>query len=133
MDKLTIQDIVGDMPELMIVSALDDDHDGIADEGPFRAALASANARAESIFGGTVPERYAKAADYAVRVFLLDIIYRRKGGSGENDVSPWEKLAAEQAERLRALANGTEAIDNTSDGAVISKPANIYNALGVMS
>ena len=116
-----------------IAPNVDTTGDGIADEGPFRAALASANARAESIFGGMVPERYAKAADYAVRVFLLDIIYRRKGGSGENDVSPWEKLAAEQAERLRALANGTEAIDNTSDGVVISKPAKIYNTLGVMS
>ena len=133
MTKLTIEDLTGDMPEGMIIAALDDARDGIPDEGPFQSALASANARADAIFGGSVPARYATAADYAVRVFLLDIIYRRKGGSGENDVSPWEKLAAEQAERLRALANGTEAIDNTSDGAVISKPAKIYNTLGVMS
>ena len=133
MTKLTIQDLSGDMPELMIVSALDDDHDGQADDGPFRAALASANARAEAVFGGPVPDRYAKAADYAVRVFLLDIIYRRKGGIGKDDVNPWEKLADEQAARLKGLASGTESIDATSDGAVIAKPAKIYNTLGVMS
>ena len=133
MTSLTIQDLVGDMPELMIIAALDDDHDGVADAGPFRAALASANARAEAIFGGTVPDRYAKAADYAVRAFILDIIYRRKGGCGEDDANPWAKLADEQAERLRALASGTESIDATSDGAVIAKPAKIYNTQGVMS
>lgn len=122
------------MPELMIVSALDDDRDGFADEKAFNAALASANARAESIFGGVIPKRYTRAADYAVRVFLLDIIYRRKidGGDGENS-NPWGKLAEEQAARLRALASGTESIDATSDGAVIAKPAKIYSTFGVMS
>ena len=133
MTTLTIADLVGDMPEEMIVEALDDDRDGYADEAVFNAALKSANDRAEAVFGGPVPARYAKAADYAVRVFLLDIIYRRKGGSGEDDVSPWGKLADEQAARLRALASGTESIDATSDGAVIAKPAKIYNTLGVMS
>ena len=57
----------------------------------------------------------------------------RKGGIGKDDVNPWEKLADEQAARLRALASGTESIDATSDGAVIAKPAKIYNTLGVMS
>ena len=133
MPRLTIDDLLGDMPERSIVAALDDDRDGVADDRAFAAALASANARAEAVFGGPVPDRYAKAADYAVRVFLLDIIYRRKGGIGKDDVNPWEKLADEQAARLKGLASGTESIDATSDGAVIAKPAKIYNTLGVMS
>ena len=32
-----------------------------------------------------------------------------------------------------SLASGTEAIDGTADGVVISKPAKVYNSLGVMS
>ena len=119
------------MPERMIVEALDDDGDGFADDAAFSAALASANARAEAIFGGAVPERYARAADYAVRVFLLDLIHRRHGDA--DDKNPWASLAVEQVSRLRALASGTESIDATSDGAVIAKPAKIYNTLGVMS
>ena len=71
MTKLTIDDLTGDMPEQMIIAALDDDRDGFADEKAFDAALASANARAEAIFGGAVPPQYATAADYAVRVFLF--------------------------------------------------------------
>ena len=63
MAKLTIEDLAGDMPEQMLVSALDDDRDGFADEAAFRAALASANARAESVFGGAVPAQYAPAAE----------------------------------------------------------------------
>lgn len=131
MTKLTIEDLAGDMPEAMIVEALDDDRDGFADEKAFQAALASANARAEAIFGGAVPERYAQAADYAVRVFLLDLIHRRHGDT--DDRNPWARLAEKEAERLRALASGTEAIDATSDGAVIAKPAYVYNSQGVMS
>ena len=131
MTRLTIDDLVGDMPEAMIVAALDDDRDGFADDKAFSAALASANARAEAVFGGPVPARYAKTADYAVRVFLLDLIHRRHGDKDEEN--PFASVAAEQVERLRALANGTESIDATSDGAVIAKPAKIYNTLGVMS
>ena len=131
MTKLTIDDLIGDMPEGMIIAALDDDRDGFADEKAFNAALASANARAEAIFGGAVPVRFSRAADYAVRVFLLDLLYRRHGDAdGQN---PWAQLAEEEVARLRALASGTEAIDATSDGAVIAKPAKIYNTLGVMS
>lgn len=131
MTRLTIDDLTGDMPEQKIIEALDDDQDGFADEKAFGAALASANARAEAIFGGAVPPQYATAADYAVRTFLLDILYRRRGVADESN--PWAKLADEQEARLRALASGTEAIDATTDGAVIAKPAKIYNSLGVMS
>ena len=131
MTKLTIADLVGDMPEDKIVEALDDDRDGLADQKPFDAALKSANARAEAIFGGPVPARYAKAADYAVRAFLLDLLYRRHGTAAAEN--PWASIAAEQEARLKALASGTESIDATTDGAVIAKPAHIYNTLGVMS
>ena len=131
MTRLTIDDLTGDMPEQMIIAALDDDRDGFADEKAFAAALASANARAEAIFGGAVPPQYATAADYAVRVFLLDLLYRRHG-DGE-DKNPWAKLADAQEARLRALASGTEAIDATTDGVIISKPARIYNSQGVLS
>jgi len=131
MTKLTIEDLCGDMPQQTIVAALDDDRDGFADETAFEAALASANARADAIFGGSVPERYASSADYAVRVFLLDLLYRRHGDPEGNN--PWATQAKEEADRLRALASGTEAIDSTTDGVVIAKPAHVYNATGVMS
>ena len=131
MTRLTIDDLTGDMPEQMIIAALDDDRDGFADERAFRAALASANARADAIFGGAVPSQYQTAADYAVRVFLLDLLYRRHGDADEKN--PWARLAEAQEARLRALAAGTEAIDATADGAVIEKPAHIYNSTGVLS
>ena len=131
MTILTIDDLAGDMPEQTLIAALDDDRDGFADEKAFRAALASANARAEAIFGGAVPAQYAQPADYAVRVFLLDLLYRRHGDADEKN--PWAKQAEAQEARLRALASGTEAIDATSDGVIISKPAKVYNSLGVLS
>ncbi len=131
MTRLTIDDLYGDMPEQALISALDDDRDGFADEKAFDAALASANARAEAVFGGAVPQQYAMAADYAVRVFLLDLLYRRHGDGEEKN--PWARQAEAQEARLRALAAGTEAIDGTGDGVVISKPARVYDTTGLMS
>ena len=69
--------------------------------------------------------------DYAGRVFLLDILYRRHGDA--DDANPWARRADEEAARLRALASGTEAVDASADGVVISKPARIYDTPGVMS
>ena len=61
-------------------------------------------------------------------------IYGSRGGNGVILITTkTAKLAAEQEARLRALANGTEAIDGTTDGVIISKPAKVYNSLGVMS
>ena len=131
MTKLTIDDLAGDMPEQKLIEALDDDQDGFADEKAFRATLASANERAEAIFGGAVPEQYAVVSGHAVRIFVLDLLYRRRGASDE--ANPWARLAEVQEARLRALAAGTEAIDGTTDGAVIEKPAHIYNSTGVLS
>ena len=131
MTTLTIDDLIGDMPEQKIIEALDDDGDGLADESAFRAVLASANERAAAIFGGNVPPQYSVAAGHAVRVFCLDLLYRRRGTADE--ANPWTKLAEAQEARLRALAAGTEAIDASTDGVVISKPAKIYNSTGVMS
>ncbi len=131
MTRLTIDDLTGDMPEQKLIEALDDDQDGLADEKAFDAALASANARAEALFGGAVPAQYSTAADYAVRVFMLDILYRRRGVADESN--PWAKIADAQEARLRALASGTEAIDATTDGVIISKPAKIYSSTGVLS
>lgn len=131
MTKLTLDDLVGDMPADLLVTALDDDRDGVADDQAFEAALASANARAQAIFGGEIPARYARTADYAVRVFLLDLLYRRRASADE--ANPWSRLAEEEAARLRSLASGTESIDATNDGAVIAKPAYIYNSHAVMS
>ena len=134
MTRLTIADLAGDMPEQKIVESLDDDGDGFADETAFRAVVASANERAAAIFGcgpEGPPPQYSAAVAYAVRVFALDLLYRRRAVADESN--PWAKLADEQAARLRALASGTEAIDGSSDGVVISKPAKIYNSLGVMS
>ena len=131
MTTLTIDDLIGDMPEQKITEALDANGDGIADETAFRAVLASANERAAAIFGGNVPPQYSVAAGHAVRVFCLDLLYRRRGAADE--ANPWAALAAEEAARLRALAGGTEQIDASTDGVVISKPAKIYNSLGVMS
>lgn len=131
MTRLTIAELAGDMPVQKMTESLDDDGDGFADEEAFEGVLSSANERAAAIFGGEVPPQYAVAAGHAVRVFVLDLLYRRRGAADE--ANPWARQAEKEEERLRALASGTEAIDASSDGVVISKPARIYSTAGVMS
>lgn len=131
MTTFSIDDLIGDMPLQKIEEALDDDGDGIADAEAFAGVLKSANGRASAIFGGDIPPRYQVAVDHAVRVFCLDLLYRRRGSA--DSANPWSALADAEVSRLRALASGQESIDSSTDGVVFAKDAKIYNTNGVLS
>ena len=64
---------------------------------------------------------------------IRDILRQNAEASSRTASSEKQYYFEAQEARLRALAAGTESIDGTTDGVVISKPAKIYNALGVMS
>ncbi len=131
MAAFTMEDLLGCLPWQKLTEALDDDGDGIADDAVFEAVLGAALDRARAAFGGEPPARHEAAARRAARVFLLDLLYRRRGVADE--ANPWARQAAEEEERLRALATGAEAVDATEDGVVIAKPAKIYGSTGVLS
>ena len=128
---MELEELYGDMPELKVAEALDDDGDGLPDAQAWRGVQESARERAEAGLGGPAPGRFAAAARRAERVFALDLLYRRRGAADAEN--PWARAAEAEEARLRALANGTESIDASGDGVVISKPARVFNSTGVLA
>lgn len=124
-------ELAGEIPIANIVEALDDNGDGAADAGAWEAVQDSAEKRISEAFGGEVPARHAGSADYARRLFLCEILFRRRGLSGERN--PFQAQAAKAEERLRRLATGAETPEGAGGGTAFSEPAKIAGVEGLMA
>lgn len=109
------QDLTGEIAEADLIAALDDNKDGLADEDVWAAIQASAAERAVNAYGAEVPAVYAAAASYAQRVFCLEILFRRRGYSG--DRNPFYAQANAAEKRLTGLSVGEDRPDATPGGA----------------
>ncbi len=108
------EDLQGEMPRESLIQALDDNGDGEADEAAWFAVTQSARERVINAFGGEPPEMWKLASDYALKVFCLEILYRRRGYSG--DRNPFSQQAAAAEKRLINLAAGVERPDGEASG-----------------
>ena len=119
------------MPLANIVQALDDNGDGEADQDAWASVQQSAEDRISDAFGGSVPERYANAAAYARKVFLLETLFGRRGFSG--DKNPFTSRANDAEKRLRLLSTGEKTPEGQGGGTIFSKDAKVANATGLMA
>jgi hypothetical protein len=125
------QDLSGEMPLANIIEALDDDGDGAADDSAWAAVQASAEERIAEAFGGSVPAEYASGVTHARKLFLLEILYRRRGFTGERN--PFSSQASKAEDRLRKLATGEETPQGAGGGSAITEPAKINGITGLMA
>lgn len=109
------QDLKGDIPERDLIAALDDNKDGLADDSAWTEVLKSADERIANAFGGDTPAKYATSANYARKIFCLEILYRRRGYA--RDQNPFASQAAAAEKRLSGLSSGTDRPDTTPGGA----------------
>jgi hypothetical protein len=112
---MTLQDLEGDMTLADITDALDDNKDGVADDSAWAMVQASAAERVENAFGGETPAAYAKSAAYAFKVFVLEILYRRRGFTDR--ANPFTSQANAAEKRLTNLSSGTDRPDAGASGA----------------
>lgn len=105
------RELAGEMPLMDIITALDDNRDGEADEAAWERVQGIAGERVANAVGGEVPGAFAQAASYARKLFCLEALYNRRGFS--DDRNPFAARAREAEKRLRELASG----DNRPDGA----------------
>jgi hypothetical protein len=122
-------DLAGLIPSANIVQALDDDGDGVADTAAWTSVQAIAADRIADCFGGPAPARHATAAAWALKVFLCEILYGRRGLSeGRN---PFTTQAAAAETRLRKLATGQETPEGVGGGEIYTTPAKIAGISGL--
>jgi len=117
------------MPLDRIVEALDDDRDGEADAAVWSAVLAAVSERLVDILGTDPAAEDGIGTERAVKVFAAELLYSRRGFSG--DQNPWTRAAAEVEKRLRAHATGEERANPPSGGgSVLTLPAQTHLASG---
>lgn len=139
MSYTTRAKIEADIPSEFLTQALDDNGDGLEDDDLFDTILATAAEEIDSYLEGRyalpitpVPMLLAAAA----KVFVLETLYSRRGYSADTDpINPWSARATGYRERLKAIANGDEALRvNTEKAApsitVISEPARTHSRSG---
>ena len=126
------EDLLGDMPLELLNEALDDDGDGQPDASAWVAVCASAEDRLRTAFGGDVPARHAQAASFARKLFLLVILYNRRGHTAE--ANPYTSAANRAEERLYRIASGEDSVDGgTTEPSFIGEPAKIAGTSGLMA
>ncbi len=107
MPYTTEADIAALMPPQHLLQALDDDSDGVADDGLLDTIIAAADNTVDSYLGARFevprpdPEPIVKRASL---VFVLETLYLRRGISGE--ANPHAAEAAKLRTKLDALGRG---------------------------
>jgi len=112
---MTLQDLEGEMTLQDLTDALDDNKDGVADDSAWEKVQASAAERVANAFGGETPAAYTQAAAYALKVFVLEILYRRRGFTDKSN--PFSSQANAAEKRLINLSSGTDRPDAGTSGA----------------
>jgi hypothetical protein len=125
-------ELLGDMPQALLTEALDDNRDGAADDDAWAAVQVAAEERIRSAFGGDAPAKHAIAAAHARKVFLLEILYNRRGFTG--DANPHTAAANRVEKRLEALAAGEVSTDGgDAEPVFIGQPAKVAGLRGNMA
>ena len=137
MPYVTQSDLKGKIPAELLLQALDDNNDGVADDGVWDAIAADVDNAINGPLEGryTVPlaAPYPAAVAEAALVFACEAIYLRRGLAGK-DQNPWTTRADALRKRLEAIGSGEQPLTATavpvkSGGAVIGEDARLYDEL----
>jgi phage gp36-like protein len=125
------------IPPQFLVQALDDDGDGVADEGLFPTILGAAQTKIDGILGQRFTTPFenpipAIVADACLTI-VCDTLFKRR--SIEDDKNPWAKPAAASITKLTAIAKGEEPLEPGKaraqpSASIISEPAKTTSRSG---
>lgn len=124
----------GKVPDDLLLQALDDNADGMADDGIWDTIAADV----DRAIDGRLEGRYAvplaaplpAVVIEAATVFAAEAVYMRRGLAG--DQNPWIKQADAFRKRLEAIGAGEQPLKNNvtpakSGGSVITEPSRVYD------
>ena len=125
-------DLLGEIPHDLLTQALDDNGDGTIDAAAWDAVQAAAEERLRAAFGGDVPLRHALTATHARKLFILVILYNRRGFTGE--ANPYTNAANRAEKRLEEIAAGeVEFSEDAVDPIFVGEPAKVAGLQGNMA
>lgn len=110
---INIEDLAGEIPQEFLTQALDDNSDGVADDGAWAAIAAAASEDVDALLSGRYATPFSAPipalVKRATRVFSLEKLYLKRGVSG--DRNPWTKQADDLRALLQKIALGEAALD----------------------
>lgn len=136
MPYLLQSDIEADIPAPFLTEALDDDNDGVADEGMWDAVAASVSTEIDGILGQRFPVPFATVpavVKAAAQILALEKLYNRRGITGEKN--PWTKQAEAARTKLNAIADGDQPLQPgakrpASAVVAVTEPSKASSTLG---
>ncbi|BET67206.1 hypothetical protein ASA1KI_21240 [Opitutales bacterium ASA1] len=137
-DYTTMTEMNALIPSAFLVQALDDDRDGVADASAWADVLRAASDEINGVLGTKYPVPFANPVPAlvldAARVFCAELLYNRRGFSGE-EKNPWAARAAAIRKTLQAIAKGdlpltAETKRTKPSGSIISETAKTTSAAG---
>jgi phage gp36-like protein len=124
----------GKVPDDLLLQALDDDGDGMADVGVWESISCDVDraidGRLEGRYAVPLAEPLPSVVAEAATVFAAEAVYLRRSLSG--DQNPWTKQAETFRKRLEDIGAGLQPLTNAikavkSGGAVIGEAARLYD------
>jgi hypothetical protein len=132
-------DLEAKVPATLILQALDDNADGVQDDGLWDKVYTAVENEIHGVLEGryAVPfaSPYPSVVVTAAFVLMAEAIYLRRGLAG--DQNPWTKQAADIRKTLADIGSGDkplkyEVTPAQTGGAVISEPAKTYQEGGLL-
>lgn len=118
---------------------LDDDLDGIEDEGLFDSLAEDASLQVDGYLSAQYAVPFSSPPPFArqcAKIFLCETLYARRGITRENN--PWAAQAEALRQRLARIAKGDDALDARAPGASDSvdaetEPSRLAQQSGLMT
>jgi phage gp36-like protein len=108
MSYILITDLDGKVPAQLLLQALDDNGDGLADDGVWDKIVvdveSAINSRLEGNYAIPLAEPLPAIVSEAAKILAAEAVYQRRGLSG--DQNPWVKQADAMRKRLEDIGSG---------------------------
>lgn len=121
MAYISESDLLAKLPAATLLEAMDDNGDGTADTGVLTSVIASASAEIDGQlsgrhavpFTGDIPPLVI----HACTIFVLEMLYERRGWMDGNNRNPWSSKARELRSQIKDVAMGTRPLSPAKDQA----------------
>lgn len=141
MNYLELTDLRGMIPARHLLEALDDDNDGVEDEGIFDLVRTDAQQAVDGPLSGRFAVPFSGELPALVRlaakIFACEIIYKRRGV--EDEKNPFRSQARDLRDTLAAIGESKRPAPSdfpsvAKPGAIlITEPARTHSAAGRLS
>jgi phage gp36-like protein len=132
MSYISQSDLKGKVPDQLLLQALDDNGDGLEDDGAWDQLVvdveSAINSRLEGNYAIPLADPLPAIVSEAAKILAAEAVYQRRGLSG--DQNPWVKQADAMRKRLEEIGSGDKPLKPDTApqgpaGVIITEPSRL--------